>query len=85
MHTFLEHGVQPGKDISVMGFDNNPIAEYYNPPLTTVAQPQREIGLRAMELLLEKIHDPASPPSEIRLPHQLVIRESVRLLERPEK
>ena len=84
MHTFLEHGVQPGKDISVMGFDNNPIAEYYNPPLTTVAQPQREIGLRAMELLLEKIHDPASPPSEIRLPHQLVIRESVRLLERPE-
>ena len=70
------------KDISVMGFDNNPIAEYFNPALTTVAQPQKEIGLQAMQLLLRKIHDPASPPVEIRLPHRLIIRESVRLLDK---
>ena len=82
MHACFEKRIQPGKDISVMGFDNNPIAEYFNPALTTVAQPQKEIGLQAMQLLLRKIHDPASPPVEIRLPHRLIIRESVRLLDK---
>lgn len=85
MRSFLEHDICPGRDISVMGFDNNPIAEYYTPALTTVAQPQREIGLQAMELLLQKIQDPSAKPVEIRLPHQLVIRDSVRILDGKQK
>lgn len=80
MHTLLEHDIVAGKDISVMGFDNNSIAEYYDPPLTTVAQPQMEIGRKAMELLIKKIKDPDSAPEKILLPHQLVIRDSVKLL-----
>ena len=63
-----------------MGFDNNSIAEYYNPALTTVAQPQLEIGQRAMELLLKNIKNPDCPEEQLLLPHQLVIRNSVRLL-----
>jgi LacI family transcriptional regulator len=80
MHTFSEQGITAGRDISVMGFDNNSIAEYYSPALTTVAQPQMEIGRKAMELLLRKIKEPASEPEQILLPHQLVVRDSVKLL-----
>ena len=80
MHTLLEEGILAGRDISVMGFDNNSIAEYYNPALTTVAQPQLEIGQRAMELLLKNIKNPECPEKQLLLPHQLVIRDSVRLL-----
>lgn len=79
MHTFVEHGITVGQDISVMGFDNNSFAEYYNPSLTTVAQPQMEIGRKAMELLLKKIKDPDSETEQVLLPHQLVIRDSVKL------
>ena len=79
MHTLLEQDVLAGRDISVMGFDNNSIAEYYNPALTTVAQPQLEIGSKAMNLLLKKIRENA-PPEQLLLPHQLVIRDSVKLI-----
>lgn len=85
MHTLLEHNIVAGRDISVMGFDNNSIAEYYDPPLTTVAQPQMEIGRKAMELLLKKIEDPNSEAEQVLLPHQLVIRNSVRLLQKDYK
>jgi DNA-binding LacI/PurR family transcriptional regulator len=39
-----------------------------------------EIGRKAMELLLRKIKEPASEPEQILLPHQLVVRDSVKLL-----
>lgn len=74
-----EKGVRVGKDISVMGFDNNQIAEYFMPALTTVSQPQIEIGQKAMELLIDKMHDLTGETEQIVLPHQLVIRNSVRL------
>lgn len=73
------HGIQAGKDISIMGFDNNQIAEYYIPALTTVSQPQMEIGQKAMELLINKIQNPSCEPQRVTLPHRLEIRASVRL------
>ena len=77
--TLSREGIQAGKDISVMGFDNNQIAEYYIPALTTVSQPQVEIGQKAMELLIDKMQDPACGNRRITLPHRLEIRSSVRL------
>jgi len=74
-----ENGVCVGKDISVMGFDNNQIAEYFIPALTTVSQPQMEIGQKVMELLIDKMHDLSGETEQIVLPHRLVIRNSVRL------
>ena len=77
--TLEEKGVHVGKDISVMGFDNNQIAEYFMPALTTVSQPQIEIGQKAMELLINKMRDLTGAAEQIVLPHRLVIRNSVRL------
>lgn len=41
--------------ISIVGFDDYAWTENFHPPLTTIAQPAREIGRRAMELLLIRI------------------------------
>lgn len=42
-------------DISLVGYDDIPSAEYFEVPLTTVRQPMVEIGRKATEILLEKI------------------------------
>ncbi|HEY2601883.1 MAG TPA: LacI family DNA-binding transcriptional regulator [Thermoleophilaceae bacterium] len=66
----------PG-DISIVGFNDMPFADKFNPPLTTVRIPHYEMGKRAAELLLERIQgDGAAPRDDIVLPVQLVQRAS---------
>ncbi len=45
----------PG-DISVVGFDNNCFSPYTNPPLTTVAHPQAQIGQLAVQTLYDSLN-----------------------------
>lgn len=71
-------GIRTPEDISVMGFDDNQIAEYYLPPLTTISQPQFGIGHKAFELLLDKINNQSCAERHILLPHKLVERSSVK-------
>ncbi len=71
-------GLRVCDDISVMGFDNNQVAEYYLPSLTTVSQPQVEIGQRAFGLLMNKIQDLTCENEHILLPHRLELRDSVK-------
>lgn len=61
-------------DIAVVGFDDLPLSAVFEPALTTIAQPMRELGARAAEILLARI-DGAQPASLI-LAHQLVVRDS---------
>lgn len=62
------------EQIAVMGFDDVPIASIYEPALTTVAQPRRELGEKAMSLLLQRIQ--GEMPDSITLPHTLVVRQT---------
>lgn len=48
-------GLKVPEEIAVIGFDDQPIAEVTYPQLTTIRQPAREIGRRAMLLMLSKI------------------------------
>ena len=52
-----EQGLKIGTDISVAGFDNQDIAAYFRPALTTTALPLSEIGRKSASLLLHKIED----------------------------
>lgn len=52
-----EKGLTPGKDISVAGYDNRNVSEYYNPGLTTINLPLHDIGYQAGETILHKIHE----------------------------
>lgn len=71
-----KQGIKVGKQMSVIGFDDTNLAKYYNPPITTVAQPRYEMGKVAMELLLRKINNINCKNEYITLDHKLVIRES---------
>lgn len=70
-------GIRVPDEVSVVGFDNQDTSAFFLPPLTTVAQPMREIGQKAASLLLERIHKGRSvPQQQILLAPQLVVRQS---------
>ena len=85
IYALAREGVRTPEDISVMGFDDNQIAEYYLPPLTTISQPQFDIGHKAFELLLDKINNQSCLERHILLPHRLVERGSVKKRGDPER
>jgi LacI family transcriptional regulator len=62
--------------ISVVGFNDMPFADRFDPPLTTIRIPHYEIGARAAELLIELRGNGLSTSPQIQLPAELVVRES---------
>jgi LacI family transcriptional regulator len=69
-------GLRCPQDVSVAGHNDMPLVDRIAPPLTTVAIPQREIGVHAARLLLERLGDDAPPPERRLLPTRLVVRGS---------
>ncbi|MBN2426580.1 MAG: LacI family DNA-binding transcriptional regulator [Calditrichaceae bacterium] len=68
-------------DISIIGNDDIYYAKIYPIPLTTMRAPQREIGMKAAEILIKNIESPTPLPTErIVLQTELIIRESSRVL-----
>jgi len=61
-------------DLAVVGFDDVPLAAIFEPSLTTIAQPRRELGQQAMQVLLQRIA--GERPASITLAHRLVVRQS---------
>lgn len=75
-------GLRVPTDISVTGFDDSLAARMTMPQLTTVRQPLRAMGIRAVELLLERIrqrNEPVEAPTtgNVVFPVELVQRASV--------
>jgi DNA-binding LacI/PurR family transcriptional regulator len=71
-----ELGVRVPGQLSVIGFDDIPLAAMVTPPLTTVAAPTALAGQTAVDILLERIGRPAVAAGAIRLPAELVVRGS---------
>ena len=74
-----ELGVSVPAELSVVGFDDSPVAAHTTPPLTTVAQPQEEKGRLAAQWLVEDVERGAGLGAKDRraiLPTELVVRES---------
>jgi LacI family repressor for deo operon, udp, cdd, tsx, nupC, and nupG len=69
-----QRGLVVPRDVSVIGFDDIRFAQYTEPPLTTVAQPMREIGERLVRMILDILEGGVSNPASITLPHRLVLR-----------
>ncbi len=55
MHAMRERGIEVPKRLSIVGFDDLEEATYSSPPLTTLRQDFKELGNRAMNLLLSEI------------------------------
>lgn len=78
INVFCSQGIRIPDEISVVGFDDNIYAQLSRPALTTVRQSPTEKGGQALKLLMQNIRGKASPVSCIRLPAELVVRDSVR-------
>jgi LacI family transcriptional regulator len=71
-----ERGLRCPEDLSVVGFNDIPLLDKMRPPLTTIRIPHYEIGVRAAELVLERLQDPTAAPVTISLPPELIVRGS---------
>jgi LacI family transcriptional regulator len=74
-------GIKVPSEVSVVSFDDEPLASWLRPPLTTIALPHYELGRRAVEVLLGDGHPQGK--AQIHLVHMpLRERHSVQELER---
>lgn len=69
-------GFQPGRDVSVIGFDDIQDAAVATPPLTTMSVSPRKLGRKLARTLLDRIEDPDMPPTVSELSAELVARET---------
>ena len=70
------HGIGVPEEVSVVGYDDIPVASFVDPPLTTVHQPMTEVGKRAVSLVLHAVGKDEAEPTVDLLPVRLVIRDS---------
>ncbi|MGW5089377.1 LacI family DNA-binding transcriptional regulator [Streptomyces sp. 067-1] len=80
-----ERGLSVPRDLALCCFDDFAWADLFSPRLTAVAQPSRDIGARAVRLLLERLAEPGRPGRTVRLPCSLVHRTSCGCPEQPEQ
>jgi LacI family transcriptional regulator len=73
---FAARGIDCPVEMSVVGFNDMPFSERFNPPLTTIGIPHYEIGAAAAELLLERLQQPDLPARHVVLAARLVVRDS---------
>jgi LacI family transcriptional regulator len=76
MRAVQERGLIVGKDVSITGFDDIPLAEHIHPPLTTVYQPIYDIGVLICEMLIGLIQGKTLEKRQVVLEPSLVLRQS---------
>jgi DNA-binding LacI/PurR family transcriptional regulator len=64
------------RDVSLVGVDDLPFAEYFDAPLTTFALPGEEIGRRAADLVVRRLAGERFPPQRVLVPARFLPRLS---------
>ena len=75
-----QRGLRVPQDLSVIGFDDLPVARWVSPPLTTVRQPLAEMGRAAAQMLDELIDGLPLRMNRVELSTELIVRESTAAL-----
>jgi LacI family transcriptional regulator len=71
-----EVGLRVPGDVSIIGYNDIPFSDQFDPPLTTIRIPHYEIGAKAAECLLSEIEGDRTTGKVLRLPPSLVDRAS---------
>jgi len=71
-----QRGLRVPADISVVGYDDIPVASFFDPALTTMRQPMREVGRTALTVLLDGQAGPVQRREQVLLPAELMVRGS---------
>lgn len=80
LHAAADLGLKVPDTLSVVGFDNIPLASYVVPTLTTIAQPITAIGETAARMLFRRIEDDTTPVETVLLDTELMVRYTTRPL-----
>lgn len=75
-----QNGLQIPEDISVIGFDNNPVSAFSNPPLTTIHLPKEKMAESCISILNSVLMENHREICVFSLVPNLVMRSSVRML-----
>lgn len=73
-----EKGINVPEDISVIGFNNNVVASYFYPQLTTIKQPSYDMGSVAMRMLIKILNNKPLEQDQYVLNYELIQRESCK-------
>lgn len=76
MRALRDHGIIPGQDISIIGFDDQPFSVLLEPPLTTVRTYESELGMAAVEELIYCLEHPRSKFRHVYIGTEFVVRAS---------
>lgn len=79
MDYLIDRGVQIPEDLSITGFDDILLSRMVRPRLTTVRQDVTKKGRLSVEYLLDLVQEKKLPQQEVKLPVELVIRDSVKV------
>lgn len=71
VHAIHQRGLRIPADVSVIAYDDLPMASYLTPPLDTIAMPLTELGCTAVRALVEQIN--GADPTDIQVPIAPVI------------
>jgi len=74
-----ELGLRVPQDVSVIGYDDAPMAGWKTFDLTTVRQPLPQMIDATAKMLLSEITDPSRAPEKIEIPGELIVRGSARM------
>ncbi len=74
----LAKSIRVPEELSIVGFDDSPVAANGRIPLTTVRQPLADMGRTGLELLLRQMNGKRQTPTKLLLPTELVERASCR-------
>ncbi|MEX1115195.1 MAG: LacI family DNA-binding transcriptional regulator [Akkermansiaceae bacterium] len=77
VQALTEAGFRVPQDVSVVGFDDDPIAANCQPPLTTVGLGKRDFGAESAKMVLHRLAHPEAAPIHQVQPTRLVVRDSV--------
>ncbi|MET9733707.1 LacI family DNA-binding transcriptional regulator [Streptomyces sp. NPDC006458] len=76
LRALRDRGLSVPDDIALCCFDDFAWADLFSPRLTAIAQPSKEIGARAVQVLLDRLASPDRPARTLRLPCEFVHRTS---------
>jgi DNA-binding LacI/PurR family transcriptional regulator len=76
MNEIQRRGLIIGRDVSLIGFDDAPMAPYLHPALTTLQQPIEAVGARLIAMLEAAIRGVEHAERHVLLPPRLIIRQS---------
>lgn len=76
LHASGDAGLEVGRDLGLMGWDDAPLAAHSHPPLTTLYASRQQLGAELARLLISAIEGRSVGPRHVTLPMRLVVRKS---------